>query len=449
MFDCRCLILGILDDGWEGLSAAGRERLAASRVVIGARRTLDLVAPYLGSDVELRDMDGALGKTPEWVRAALGDQLPVTLLATGDPLCHGIARFLIDKLGTTKVEVLPAPSTIALACARLAKTWQDAAIRSCHGADAGEWFDGATPEHGLYGLVRAVAEHARVATFTSPANSPDRIARALLAAGYGDDVRISVAARLCLPDEAVFADLTLAEAAARRFPDPNVVVIDRIENPGTGPTLLEVSDLPPPFPLFGLEDADYVQRQPEKGLITKLEARAVSLAKLGLRADSVVWDIGAGSGSVGLEASRVARLGHVWAIEKNTGDAANARENARRLRATNYTLAEGKAPDGLDAWPAPDAVFIGGSGGELASLIRLCLDRLRPRGRLVMNFVTIENLATATAALAAAGVQWDVTMLSAARSQPILDMHRLAAQNPVWIVTAVKNNPSQAENNNE
>ena len=431
MSDPRCLILGILDDGWDGLSAAGRERLTESRVVIGARRTLDLVAPHLGKDVELRDMDGALGKAPEWVRAALADRLAVTVLATGDPLCHGIARFLIDKIGAASVEVLPAPSTIAIACARLKKPWQDAAVRSCHGADAGEWHTGAAPGHGLYGLVRAVAEHARVATFTSPHNSPDRVARALLAAGYGDELRISVAARLCLPDEEIFADLTLADAAAREFPHPNIAVIDRVTAPA-------------PRAVFGFEDGDFVQRQPEKGLITKLEARAVSLAKLGLRADSVVWDIGAGSGSVGLEASRIARLGHVWAIEKNTGDAANARENAQRLQATNYTLVEGKAPDGLDAWPDPDAVFIGGSGGELAQLIELCLARLRPAGRLVMNFVTLENLATATGALAAADADWDVTMLSAARSQPILDMHRLAAQNPVWIVTAFKALPTNA-----
>lgn len=425
MPDPRCLILGILDDGWEGLSAAGRQRLAASRVVIGARRTLDLVAPHLGAAVELRDMDGALGKTPDWVRAALGDHLPVTVLATGDPLCHGIARFLVDKIGADKIEVVPAPSTIALACARLNKTWQDAAIRSCHGADAGEWQTGAEPDHGLYSIVRAVAEHARVAAFTGPHNSPDRVARALLAAGYGDQVRISVAARLCLPDEEIVADLTLAETAGRSFPAPNIVVIDRIAAPS-------------PRAVFGFEDGDFVQRQPEKGLITKLEARAVSLAKLGLRADSLMWDIGAGSGAVGLEASRIARLGHVWAIEKNAADAANARENAQHLQATNYTPVEGKAPDGLAAWPDPDAVFIGGSGGELAQLIELCLARLKPAGRLVMNFVTLENLATATGALAAAGAAWDVTMLSAARSQPILDMHRLAAQNPVWIVTARK-----------
>ncbi len=224
------------------------------------------------------------------------------------------------------------------------------------------------------------------------------------------------------------ADLPLADAAARRFPDPNIVVLTRITPPE-------------PRAVFGFDDADYVQRTPEKGLITKQEARALSLAKLGLRPDSRVWDIGAGSGSVGLEAARIAHAGHVWAIEKNAADAANARDNARRLKASNYTLLEGRAPDGLDTWPDPDAVFIGGSGGELAGLIRLILTRLRPGGRLVMNFVTLENLTTATATLNDAGAMWDVVQLQASRSQPILDMHRLAAHNPVWIVSTGKDAP--------
>jgi precorrin-6Y C5,15-methyltransferase (decarboxylating) len=122
-------------------------------------------------------------------------------------------------------------------------------------------------------------------------------------------------------------------------------------------------------------------------------------------------------------------------------DTVNARANAARLRVGNYTLVEGKAPAQLDTWPDPDAVFIGGSGGELAALIRLVLGRLKPQGRLVMNFVALENLATATAALSACGATWDVVQLQASRSQPILDLHRLAAQNPVWIITAHKEAP--------
>ena len=420
-----CALIGILDDGWSGLSAQAHARLAAADLIVGARRTLELVAPQLPFRVKQQAMDGQLGRVPAWVQEAREAGLSVAVLATGDPLCHGIGAFLIGKLGADAIEVLPAASTLQLAFARLKKTWQSARIVSVHSRDAGEWSVGATPEHGLYGLVRAAAEHALIGVFTGPENSPDRIARALIAAGHGDDFRLSVAARLGQPDESVAADLPLADAAARRFPDPNIVVLERIAPPD-------------PRAIFGFDDADFVQRTPEKGLITKQEARALSLAKLRLRPDSRVWDIGAGSGSVGLEAARLARHGHVWAIEKNTADAANARENARRLKASNYTLVEGKAPDGLDAWPDPDAVFIGGSGGELAELIRLVLARLRPGGRLVMNFITLENLATATAALGAAGVAWDVVQLQASRSQPILDMHRLAAHNPVWIVSAGK-----------
>ena len=425
-----CALIGILDDGWDGLSDAARRRLASADFVIGAGRTLDLIREHVPASTTLKDMKGALTQTPAWIEAAMEVGQRVAMIATGDPLCHGIAGFLAGKLGAGKIEILPAPTTLQLAFARFRKPWQDVKIVSCHSADAGEWHVGATPEHGLYQAMRAIARHPQVALFTGPDNNPARLARALVTAGYGEDVRLSVASRLLLPDEQLFPDLAPAAAATMEFPDPNVVLIERAPLSSTGRA-----------PAFGLEDLEYIQRTPEKGLITKQEARAVSLAKLRLAADAVVWDIGAGSGSVGLEAARLAPLGHIWAIEKNAGDAANARANAARFRITNYTLVEGKAPAHLDTWPDPDAVFIGGSGGELDELIRLILGRLKPQGRLVMNFVTIENLATATATLSAIGATWDVVQLQASRSQPILDMHRLAAQNPVWIVTAIKQAP--------
>ena len=376
------------------------------------------------SKAELKDMDGALTRVPAWAQTALAEGRAVAILATGDPLCHGIAAWLGDKLDAP-LEILPNVSTFQLACARFRQPWQDITIASCHSKDAGEWFAGATPAHGLYPAMRAIALHAHVFLFTGPENNPARLARALLTAGYAsDEIALSVACRLQLPDEQLFPALSLDEAARTDFPEPNVVLVQRKESAGA--------------PAFGLDDLEYIQRTPEKGLITKQEARALSLAKLRLRPDATVWDIGAGSGSVGLEAARLAPHGHVWAIEKNEGDAANARANAARFRVSNYSLFDGKAPQHLDTWPDPDAVFIGGSGGELAELIRLILARLKPGGRLVMNFVTLENLATATSALNESNAEWDVVQLQASRSQPILDMHRMAAQNPVWIVTAGK-----------
>jgi precorrin-6Y C5,15-methyltransferase (decarboxylating) len=281
-------------------------------------------------------MDGQLGQVPEWVRAARG--------AGGRrrarhrrPLCHGIGSFLIGKLGADAIDVLPAVSTLQLAFARLKHSWQARRSSRCTAPTAANG-PGARPA--TASTPRPRRRRARAdRRVHQPANSPDRIARALIAAGHGDDFRLSVAARLGLPDERVAADLPLADAAAP-LPDPNIVVLKRVTPPE-------------PRAIFGFDDADFVQRAPEKGLITKQEARALSLAKLRLRPDSLVWDIGAGSGSVGLEAARLARHGHVWAIEKNAGDAANARDNARRLRASNYTLCEGRAPTASTPGPTP------------------------------------------------------------------------------------------------
>src|SRR5450830_1835167 len=233
---------------------------------------------------------------------------------------------------------------------------------------------------------------ARMPANGSAANSPDRIARLLLAEGLGDDYQMAVAENLLQAEERLHTELSPAQAATLHFAELNVVLLWRLRRA--------------PQPLcLGLPDSAYEQRQPDKGLITKQEVRAVSLARLQLRPASVVWDIGAGSGSVGLEAARLCRRGHVWAIEKNEADHAIASRNHARAGLSNYSLQLGRAPEGLGEWPDPDAVFIGGSGGELAELIALVLQRLRPGGHLVMNFVTLENLATATAALQAASAQ--------------------------------------------
>ena len=420
-----CRILGVLDDGAASLNATALAHLRTADLVIGATRTLALLDDEIRLGADHRDLTGQLSAVPEWVRAARADHLKVVVLATGDPLCHGIASYLAARLCVEALEVLPNVSTLQLACARIGLVWQDAKIVSVHAKDAGEWLVGAPPSHGLYALAQALRHHDRLLVLTSPDNTPDRLAQLLLAEGQGADFHLAVAERLQTADERVWADLAPEDAAQRTFADPNVVLLWRT-TPRANPVR------------FGLADSDYQQRQPDKGLITKQEVRAVSLARLQLRADSVVWDIGAGSGSVGLEAARLCPQGHVWAIEKNDADVEIARRNQRAFHVSNHTLVQGKAPEHLDGWPDPDAVFIGGSGGELAELIALVLRRLRPGGTLVMNFVTLENLATATQALAAAGssIDWDVLQLQAARSKPILHMHRMAAENPVWIVCA-------------
>lgn len=421
----RCAIIGVLDSGAASLSAEALQRLRSARMVIGNRRTLQLFANELAADAELRDLTGNLNRSPEWIREAQQSNIPCAVLATGDPLCHGIATYLLSRLCIDAFDILPNVSTIQLACARLSLPWQDLKICSVHSRDAGEWRDDASPEHGLYTLRSALSAHDRLAVLTSPDNSPDRIARMMLSCGLADKFQIAVVEQLEMPDERVVSGLPVNALAEQRFADPNVVLLWRTQ-PRQHPVL------------FGHADRSFQQRSPEKGLITKREVRAVSLARMQLRANSVVWDIGAGSGSLGLEAARLSRDGFVYAIEKNPDDVSNCRANQQAMGLHNYRVQLGKAPAGLDDWPEPDAVFVGGSGGELARLIQQIIQRLKPGGCCVMNFVTVENLSCALDTLKNLEVEWDITQLQASRSKPILAMQRLAAENPVWIVCAQK-----------
>ncbi|MDO4683792.1 MAG: precorrin-6y C5,15-methyltransferase (decarboxylating) subunit CbiE, partial [Lautropia sp.] len=382
----RCRVIGVLDDGVASLTPTALARIRQADVVIGAPRTLKLFESELKPEAIRHDLTGQMKQVPVWVAEAREAGQSCVVLATGDPLCHGIAPYLASRLCIDAIEVLPNLSTLQLACARIGLAWQNARIVSIHAKDAGEWQPGAGPEHGLYELAQALRANDRLMVFTSPDNTPDRIARLMQHEGMGAQFQMAVAENLLQPDECVHAQLTVDEAASRRFAPMNVVLLWRVQ--------------PRPNPvLMGLKDAAYQQRQPKGdgsgGLITKQEVRAVSLARLQLREDSTVWDIGAGSGSVGLEAARLCRAGHVYAIEKNAADIDNIRANQAAFGISNYTLLHGKAPEGLDDWPDPDAVFIGGSGGELAELIRLILRRLKTGGTLVMNFVTLQNLSTA------------------------------------------------------
>ncbi len=422
----RCKVIGVLDSGMEGLTQLQQQMVAEAEVVIGGGRLLALLSDAFRQDVEQLDLTGSFVKVPEWVEDALEESKSVVVLATGDPLCHGVGEYLISKLGADRCEVIPATSTLQWACARLGKAWQGVRIQSVHGRDAGEWVAESGPEHGLYQLLQELRHHDFLAVFTSPENGPDRIARMMVMEGLDQGWQMAVAENLLQKGEHLVGPLPVAEGAGLTFSKLNLLLLwceERVEESQ---------------PRFGIADNDYLQRKPERGLITKREVRAVSLARMQLCLNSIVWDIGAGSGSVGLEAARVASRGHVYAIEKNEADAENVRANRKQLQVTNHTLVVNRAPSGMEEWPAPSAVFIGGSGGALGPLIHQVLQRMEPGGWLVMNFVTLENLAEATGQLKQEEVEWDVTQLQASRSAPILNMNRMQAENPVWVVSARK-----------
>lgn len=200
-----------------------------------------------------------------------------------------------------------------------------------------------------------------------------------------------------------------------------------------------------PRPL-GLPDDAFAQKRPHRGLITKSEARAVSLYKLGLARNSIVWDVGAGSGSVALEAALIASDGMVYAVERDAESIAMLRRNLQRLGPANVAVTPGDAPAALADLPSPDCVFVGGGGGKLTAILECAAARLNAEGRIVVNLAAMERALQAHACLTALGFDAELTQISAARAKPLPDgALRLAAQNPVFIVAAVRTrNPKPA-----
>ncbi|MCX7912447.1 MAG: precorrin-6Y C5,15-methyltransferase (decarboxylating) subunit CbiT, partial [Dehalococcoidales bacterium] len=189
-------------------------------------------------------------------------------------------------------------------------------------------------------------------------------------------------------------------------------------------------------PALGIGDGEFYRREPKAGLITKQEVRAVSLAKLRIAEDDIVWDIGAGSGALSIEASFLARSGHVYAVEKDDEDVVVIRKNIARFGVSNVTVVHAFAPDGLGELPDPSAVFIGGSGGRMVEIIGAISRRLGHTGRLVINVATLESLGSAVEGLKAHGFSYEITLLNIARSKSVIGLTRLEALNPVFVIAA-------------
>lgn len=190
---------------------------------------------------------------------------------------------------------------------------------------------------------------------------------------------------------------------------------------------------------LGLPDDAFAQRRPNKGLITKSEVRAVSLYSLRLKRDSVVWDIGAGTGSVALEAAWIASQGRVFAIERDNESLSLLRQNVDSLGAGNVQVVEGEAPQALETLEDPDAVFIGGSGGQLEEIVSLVGERLAPGGMVVANIIALDRASEAHKLMNDMGLLTNMTMVSATRGKALPDgSTRLEALNPVFIITGQK-----------
>lgn len=202
-----------------------------------------------------------------------------------------------------------------------------------------------------------------------------------------------------------------------------------------------VKDLPGLNRALGLPDDAFEQRRPNKGQITKREVRAVSLYSLGLRQDSVVWDIGAGTGSVSVEAALIASEGQVYAIERDTDSLPLLEANVVNLGSDNIHIVNGEAPAALKSLPNPDSVFVGGSGGNLSEILEYANARLKPNGIIVVNLAVLERTSETYHLLKKLGLTAEITQVASSRGNEMPDgAVRLEALNPVFIVSGRRGN---------
>ena len=393
--------------GAEDLTAAQRGIIERAEVLVGGRR---LLARFADSPAEKH----AIGRDVDAVVAFIGRRLGrkrVVVLASGDPLFFGIGSRLIEAFGRERVAVHPNVSSVAAACARLGAPWGGLPVVSLHG------------RRGEGELLRTLAAAGRAAVLTDPEHHPAWLA-GRIRAGLGDGFRMAVAEALGEPGERA-AWYSLAAAQAGRFADPNVVLLTRA---APAPPRRRPLRLGTPESWF----------EHERGLITKSEVRAVSLAKLRLGRGHVLWDLGSGSGAVAIEAALLTGGSPAVAVEKDPRRAEQIRVNARRFGVRRLAVVQAALPAGLDGLPDPDRVFIGGGGRELPRILRAAAARLRPGGVLVVNTVLLETATAAAAALRRLGFSPQTVQVQVNRSRPMPFGERLEAVNPVWIVSATR-----------
>jgi len=408
----KIYIVGVGEDGLDGLTERARNLVLAADLLVGAENPLSLVPPGPAQRVFVGD---DLDRAVQAIRAAEGQKILV--LASGDPLFYGLARYLCAKLGKDRFEVVPHVSSMQLAFARVKESWEEAYLTNL-------------ATRPLETVIERIRTAEKVGLFPTEEIPPKDVAQALLDRGI-DYFYGYVCENLGAPDERVTQG-ELRELAQMDFAHLNCLILIRKPDAPDRPNAMLGQRL------FGNPDEAFLQTKPKRNLLTPAEVRALALAELDLGPSSTVWDIGAGSGSVAIEASRIASAGTTYAIEMDQEDHGLILANAEKFATTNLVPILGRAPEVWKELPDPDCIFLGGLGGEVSRLAELAFPRLRPGGRLVANVGAIENLAELNAALHRHTSEVKVWMLNLSRGVSQLERIRFEAMNPTFLVAAVK-----------
>jgi precorrin-6Y C5,15-methyltransferase (decarboxylating) len=402
MAEQKIYLVGAGITGWEGFGSKALEIIAKAEVMIGHQRHLDCFPEFTGQKMPLDDL-------PEILDFLKKTEKRVALLASGDPTFFGISRFLLRNLPKERIEIFPNVTSMQYAFSCIKEPWDDAIFVSVHG-------------RGLHPAVDKIVAAEKACVLTDKVNTPAAIATELIERG-AEGYEAWLCEDLGLAGEK-FTKTSVRGLLELKPSDLNILILIRTYEPN----LIQ-------YPLIGIDDDEF---QTTKKLITKQEVRAVTLAKLQLQDDLVMWDVGAGSGSVSIEASNLMPNGRIFAVEQNAQCLAFIRENLKKFMARNVKLVEGDAPEVLEELPDPDRVFIGGSGGHLEEIIVAVDGRLKPEGLVVLNAVTLDTLTKAVEFLEDHGFTTEAACVNIAKTRSLTEYKMFEAQNPVYVITARK-----------
>ncbi len=388
--------------GSEGFSDKALELISVADVLVGRQRHLDRFPDFRGEKI-------LLGEYPELLSFLQSTDRQVVVFSSGDPNFFGVGRFLLRNLPKERLEIIANVTSMQYAFARIKEPWDDAIFLSIQGRGMGRSID------------KIIASE-KACILTDKINSPAAIARELIDRG-AEGYDAWVCEDLGLPSEK-FTHTNVKGLLTLGYSDLNILILVRTWEA----KLVQ-------YPIIGIDDDEFASF---KKLFTRQEVRAVALGKLKLQNDQVFWDIGAGSGSVAIEASNLIPNGKLFAIEKNGQYVTFLKQNLDKFCARNVKLVEAFAPEGLDDLPDPDRVFIGGAGGNLEDIIEQVDRRLKADGIIVINAVTLDTLTKSTEALEYHGYQVEVVCINVSRTRPLTEYKLFDAHTPVYLVTAWK-----------
>lgn len=382
----------------ENLTLQGLAALRQADLILGARR---LLAVLPAGCTENRAAAYRPDEVAELLQTSGAEN--AVLVYSGDTGFYSGASAMMEKLEAlgVRARVLPGLSSIQLLAAALGRPWQGWNLVSAHGRTCDP--------------VAECMQGRPTFFLTGGSEDPATLCAQLEAEGFGD-MQAVVGQCLGTPEEKLFRG-SVKELAAGRFNSLSVLLVEAAEvlprrAPGLPDEAFERGDVP----------------------MTKQEVRAAVLAKLAVRPEDILWDVGAGTGSVSVELALAAPRGRVYAVECRPEGCALIKANREKFRTRNLVLVEGLAPDALSDLPAPDAVFIGGSKGSLAAIVDAALDK-NPDARICVSAIALETLSAAVTALTAKGRTVQVSQIAVSRAKAVGGLHLMMAQNPIYLIT--------------